>query len=187
LAQLEAEARIAIPGILTTAFLLLRLALGRTPPIAEMRFDRIVDAVAAGEVDAGLVIHESRFTYRSKGLAEIVDLGTWWEEQTNAPIPLGAVLVRRDVGEVAGTTLNRAVRASLDFARTKEEAIIDYVRAHAAEMDDDVMRKHIGLYVNDFSDDVGDEGEAAVAELFGRASAACLIPPTTRGEFVPAT
>ena len=183
LETLDPESIIAIPGVMTTAFLLLRLALGRTPSIAEMRFDRIVQAVAGGEVDAGLIIHESRFTYQKLGLRPIVDLGAWWEEQTKAPIPLGAILIRRDVSPAQTAVLNDAIRRSLRFARTREGAIIDYVRAHAAEMDDDVMRKHIALYVNEFSDDVGPEGKLAVEALFARAAGAGLIPPGTQAEF----
>jgi 1,4-dihydroxy-6-naphthoate synthase len=184
LEELPPETLIAIPGALTTAFLLVRLALGRTPQTAEIRFDKIVDAVAKGEVDAGLIIHESRFTYQVRGLRAIVDLGEWWEAQTKTPIPLGAILARRDLDDTEAHEVDEAVRRSLQFARKREDAIIDYVRAHATEMSDDVMRKHIGLYVNDFSDDVGDEGRAAVDTLFTRASAAGLIPADTRPEFV---
>jgi 1,4-dihydroxy-6-naphthoate synthase len=184
LEELPPETLIAIPGALTTAFLLVRLALGRTPQTAEIRFDKIVDAVAKGEVDAGLIIHESRFTYQVRGLRAIVDLGEWWEAHTKTPIPLGAILARRDLGDAEAREVDEAVRRSLQFARKREDAIIDYVRAHATEMSDDVMRKHIGLYVNDFSDDVGDAGRAAVDMLFSRASAAGLIPADTRPEFV---
>ena len=183
LSELDPECLVAIPGVMTTAFLLLKLALGRTPPIAEMRFDRIVGAVAAGEVDAGLIIHESRFTYEKFGLRAVADLGEWWETQTQMPIPLGAILVRRDVSPAQAVTLNDAIRRSLRFARSREGAIIDYVRAHAAEMDDDVMRKHIELYVNEFSDDVGAAGRAAIDVLFERAAASGLIPPGTKAEF----
>jgi len=184
LENLSPDSLIAIPGVLTTAFLLLRLALGRTPQIAEMRFDNIVDAVAKGEVDAGLIIHESRFTYQVRGLRAIADLGEWWESQTRTPIPLGAILARRDLGDEEARGVDDAIRRSLHFARTREDAIIDYVRAHATEMSDDVMRKHIGLYVNEFSDDVGDEGRAAVEKLFARAASSGLIPADVTPEFV---
>ena len=182
--ELKSEALIAIPGVMTTAFLLLRLMLGRTPEYMEMRFDRIPGAVASGEVDAGLIIHESRFTYERLGLRAIADLGEWWETQTGGPIPLGAILARRDLDDRTARDIDDAIRRSLRFARSRENAIIDYVRAHAAEMDNDVMRKHIALYVNEFSDDVGDEGKAAVEELFARASSAGLIPRGAKPEFV---
>lgn len=185
LATLPSEALIAIPGVMTTAFLLLRLALGRTPQYAEMRFDKIVGAVANGEVDAGLIIHESRFTYQAHGLRPIVDLGEWWEGESEAPIPLGAILARRDLDDGAARNVDDAIRRSLALARKREDAVMPYVRAHAAEMSEDVMRKHIALYVNEYSDDVGDEGRSAVQILFERASAAGLIPADSKPEFVP--
>ena len=182
--ELPAGARVAIPGTMTTAYLLLRLALQRPVEAVAMRFDRIVGAVAAGDVDAGLIIHESRFTYRASGLAEIADLGDWWEAQTGRPIPLGAILVRRDVPVGVARRIDDAIRASLALARREPAAIDAYVREHAFEMDDAVMRAHIALYVNDFSHDLGNEGEAAVAALLERAAAAGLVAPGTRPEFV---
>jgi 1,4-dihydroxy-6-naphthoate synthase len=178
------DATFAIPGRFTTAYALLRLALGREPKIAEMRFDRIVDAVANEEVAAGLIIHESRFTYQKAGLEEVIDLGDWWEHETGNPIPLGAILVRRDVPDAEARALGEAIRRSLRFAREREDEIIGYVREHAVEMDDAVMRKHIDLYVNEFSDDVGEQGIAAAADFFARAEAAKLIPPGITPEFV---
>jgi len=184
LASFGADTVFAIPGRMTTAYLLLRLALGREPQIRELRFDRIVDAVAGGEVDAGLIIHESRFTYTHAGLAQVVDLGDWWEATTGNPIPLGAILARRDIDDEHAAEMNDAIRRSLAFARTDEKAIVDYVRAHAFEMDDAVMRAHIGLYVNAYSDDVGLDGLRAVDDLFVRAAAAGLIPSGRTPEFV---
>lgn len=178
------DAVFAIPGRMTTAYALLRLALGRDQSIVEMRFDRIVDAVVNEEVAAGLIIHESRFTYRDAGLVEVIDLGDWWEHETGNPIPLGAILVRRDVSDAATRTIDDAIRRSLAFAREHEDKIIDYVRAHAFEMNDDVMRAHIGLYVNEYSDDLGEAGIAAVEDLFARAASAELIPAGTHPEFV---
>jgi 1,4-dihydroxy-6-naphthoate synthase len=178
------DAVVAIPGRMTTAFALLRLALGREPRTRVLRFDAIVDAVARGEVDAGLIIHESRFTYPRAGLVQAIDLGDWWEATTGNAIPLGAILVRRDVGDADARAIDDAIRRSLQFAREREDAIMDYVRAHAFEMEDDVMRAHIALYVNEYSDDVGSAGIAAVDDLFTRAAAAGLIPPGVRPEFV---
>jgi 1,4-dihydroxy-6-naphthoate synthase len=179
-----AGTRYAIPGRFTTAYLLLRLALGYEPKAAEMRFDAIVDAVKDGEVDAGVIIHESRFTYRRAGLVELLDLGAWWERETQNAIPLGAILVRRDVSDAAAREIDDAIRDSLRFAREREGEIIEYVRAHAFEMDDAVMRAHIDLYVNEHSEDVGASGIAAVEDLFARAARAHLIPDHTRPEFV---
>jgi len=184
LGELPADARIAIPGRLTTAYLLLRLALGREPRVNVLRFDRIVDAVCRGEADAGLIIHESRFTYRSSGLECIVDLGEWWEQQTGNPIPLGAILARRDIGEADAQALNRTIRESLAFAYAHDAQVAPYVREHAFEMDEAVMRAHIALYVNAYSEDLGDEGIAAVRELFARAARAGLVADGVRPEFV---
>ncbi len=184
LADFGADAVFAIPGRFTTAFALLRLALGREPKTVQLRFDRIVDAVKNGEADAGLIIHESRFTYQQSGLAQAVDLGDWWERETGNAIPLGAILVRRDVPDERARALDDAIRASLRFAREREPEIIDYVRAHAFEMDDGVMRAHIALYVNEYSEDVGPVGRASVEDFFARAARAGLIPPQAKPEFV---
>ena len=170
-----ARKRIAIPGERTTAFMLLQLALGSRPKTVAMRFDRIVDAVAKGEVDAGLIIHESRFTYRDAGLISIADMGEWWETMTILPVPLGAILVRNDIGDDQAKVLNSAIRRSLAFARENEDAVMPYVREHAVEMSDEVMRSHINLYVNEFSDDLGHDGRAAVHALFARAHDARIL------------
>ncbi|MGD1067475.1 MAG: 1,4-dihydroxy-6-naphthoate synthase, partial [Vulcanimicrobiaceae bacterium] len=131
LAELPEDAVFAIPGRFTTAFALLRLALGHEPRTQVLRFDTIVDAVARGEVDAGLIIHESRFTYQKSGLVQAIDLGDWWEATTGNAIPLGAILVRRDVPLTDARAIDDAIRRSLQFARDREDAIIDYVREHA--------------------------------------------------------
>ncbi|MFN2460066.1 MAG: 1,4-dihydroxy-6-naphthoate synthase [Candidatus Velthaea sp.] len=180
----DADAVFAIPGRMTTAYMLLRFALGREPHVRALRFDRIVDAVAAGDVDAGLIIHESRFTYRRAGLAPVVDLGDWWERETGQPIPLGAILARRDIDDAHALALNAAIRHSLAFARTNEGRIIEYVRAHAFEMEDAVMRAHIALYVNEYSDDVGSDGIRAVAALFERAAIAGFVPRAQQPDFI---
>ena len=168
--------RVAIPGERTTAFMLLQLALGGRPAEASvMRFDAIIPAVAAGIVDAGLIIHESRFTYQQSGLVSVADLGEWWESASGMPIPLGAILVRNDVDDARAVSIDDSIRESLRYARSHETAIMPFVREHAFEMNDEVMRKHIDLYVNGYSDDVGSDGIAAVNELFGRARAAGIL------------
>jgi 1,4-dihydroxy-6-naphthoate synthase len=174
-----ASKRIAIPGERTTAFLLLQLALGRRPGhTQQMRFDAIVGAVSNGQCDAGLIIHESRFTYRDAGLIAIADLGEWWENMTLLPIPLGAILVRRDVDAAAAAAVGDAIRNSLAFARANEDAIMPYVRQHAFEMSDDVMRSHIDLYVNEFTVDLGESGIEAVRALLARAADAGICRRT---------
>ncbi len=174
-----ATQRIAIPGRHTTANLLLRLyapgAMGE-----ERIYSDIMPAVARGEVDAGLIIHESRFTYTDHGLVKVVDLGEWWEQETGLPIPLGGILARRDLGEATIRAIDDALRRSVEHAFAHPEASRAYVRAHAQEMDDSVTRQHIDLYVNHFSVDLGAEGERAIRELFARARRAGII-----GEDVP--
>ena len=162
------DAKIAVPGRRTTAFLLLQMALGQTGPIEEMRFDRIAAAVHNGHADAGLIIHEARFTYRETGLVEVADLGEWWAGQTGLPLPLGAIIALRDFSAVETERLEQAIRASLHFARQYEDRVLAYVRRSTNESDD-VIRKHIALYVNEFSEDIGAQGEAAVRELLSRA------------------
>ncbi|MEO6836461.1 MAG: 1,4-dihydroxy-6-naphthoate synthase [Candidatus Tumulicola sp.] len=176
--------RIAIPGERTTAFMLLQMALGRRPKTEAMRFDRIIPAIVAGEVDAGLVIHESRFTYRDAGLISIADLGEWWENRTLLPIPLGAILVRDDVDDAAARSIDEAIRRSLAFARANEPAVMPYVREHAVEMSDEVVRQHIALYVNEFTDDIGEAGAEAVRALFARARDAGVLNRAVEPRFV---
>jgi 1,4-dihydroxy-6-naphthoate synthase len=178
-----ARKRIAIPGERTTAYMLLQLALGARPKTVQMRFDRIIDAVANGEVDAGLIIHESRFTYRDAGLIAIADLGEWWENMTLLPVPLGAVIVRDDVDAGDVRRIQDGIRRSLAFARANEEAVMPYVREHAAEMSDDVMRAHIALYVNEFTDQLGETGRDAVNALFARAQTAGILRVKTEPRF----
>jgi 1,4-dihydroxy-6-naphthoate synthase len=179
-----ARRRIAIPGERTTAFLLLQLALGRRPAVEKMRFDAILPAVAQGRVDAGLIIHESRFTYREAGLIAIADLGEWWENLTLLPIPLGAIAVRDDVGDDDARALDDAIRASLAFARAHDDAVMPYVRAHSTEMSEDVARAHIELYVNEFTQDVGRIGIEAAHALFARARDAGIVKHAAEPRFV---
>jgi 5,8-dihydroxy-2-naphthoate synthase len=179
------QKRIAIPGERTTAFLLLQMALGARPKhIERMRFDEIVPAVIDGKVDAGLIIHESRFTYREAGLIAIADLGEWWENFTLLPIPLGAILVRKDVDLDEARRLGEAIRGSLAFARANPDRVMPYVREHAVEMSDDVMRRHIDLYVNEFTEDLGEDGMGAVSTLLARAREAGVLRKNAEIEFV---
>jgi len=175
---------VAVPGERTTAFMLLRLAMQARPQTLQMRFDRIIAAVAEGVVEAGLIIHESRFVYEEAGLECIADLGEWWESQTGMPLPLGAVLISNDLGDARAKEFNAAIRESLRYAREHDRQIMAYVREHATDMREDVMRKHIKLYVNEFTEDLGAAGESAVRELFARAHAAGVIPDFPKPTFV---
>jgi 1,4-dihydroxy-6-naphthoate synthase len=166
-----AAGRIAIPGRETTAFLLLRLAAPELGDVVEVRYDRILDAVSSGEVDAGLIIHESRFTYGEHGLTRVEDLGEWWERESGLPVPLAAICARRDLDDEARDAAEAAVRASVEHAFAHPDASRAYVRAHAQELSDDVCRQHIELYVNEFSVDLGDEGLRAIDALLAAAPA----------------
>ena len=157
--------RVAIPGRETTAFRLLRLAAPQLGEIVEMRYDRILGAVERGDVDAGLIIHESRFTYADHGLTKAADLGEWWERETGLPVPLAGICARSDVDAGLASAVEAAIRASVAHAFAHPEASRAYVRAHAQEMSDAVCDAHIRLYVNDFSLDVGDEGLRAIKRL----------------------
>ncbi|TLM67712.1 MAG: 1,4-dihydroxy-6-naphthoate synthase [Deltaproteobacteria bacterium] len=169
--------RFAVPGTLTTANLLLQLYGEGYADIVPMPFDRIMPALKSGEADAGVIIHESRFTYQAAGFHAVQDLGAWWEEETGLPIPLGGILARRDLGAGTVAAVDRAIRASLEQARRHPARARDYIREHAQELDDAVTEAHIRLYVNDFSCDLGDEGTHAVETLLARAEARGLIPP----------
>jgi 1,4-dihydroxy-6-naphthoate synthase len=170
-----AGARIAIPGRNTTANLLLRLFAPDAAPGVERVYSDIMPAVARGDFDAGLIIHESRFTYPQHGLVRVVDLGEWWEGTTGLPIPLGGILARRSLGEEAIRAIEDGIRRSVEYAFAHPEASRPYVRAHAQEMDDAVTQQHIDLYVNRFSVDVEEEGARAIEALFARARQAGVI------------
>jgi 1,4-dihydroxy-6-naphthoate synthase len=158
------------------------------PKIADivlMPFNEILDAVAGGVVDAGLVIHESRFTYRSRGLHKVLDLGEWWEQRTGLPLPLGGIAARRSLGPHVLTTVNRLMRESVEYACRHPEESLRYVRSHSQEMDADVCAAHIGLYVNEYSLDPGHEGEEAAKTLFALGEAGGLLPPSAGDIYLP--
>ncbi|HZM79101.1 MAG TPA: 1,4-dihydroxy-6-naphthoate synthase [Candidatus Limnocylindrales bacterium] len=157
---------VAVPGDRTTAYLLFRLWGLERYKIEVIAFNDIMPGVAAGRWDAGLVIHEARFTYQRYELTQVVDLGQWWEAETGLPIPLGAILARPEVAEAA----TGWIRSSLRMAWDNPDLSREFVRAHAQEMDDDVIDGHIRLYVNDFSMDLGEEGISAARVLLTRAA-----------------
>jgi len=174
---------IAIPGQLTTAALLLRLYAPELNHVTQLPFHRIMDAVQSGEVDAGVIIHESRFTYPRYGLSQVVDLGEWWERETGHAIPLGGIAIRRDLGTERIQAVDRALAASVDYAHAHPDAVWPAVRRHAQEMEDDVMRQHIALYVNDFTRGYGAEGEAAIRHLLDTAERRGIIPRSSQTLF----
>ena len=176
--------RIAIPGKYTTANFLLGLAFPAARDKRELLFSDIEGAVLDGRFDAGLIIHENRFTYADKGLRKIVDLGEFWESETGAPIPLGGIVVRRSLPDGVKQAVNRVVRRSVEYAFANREASLPYVRAHAQEMSEQVMYQHIDLYVNEYSVDLGPDGRRAVELLFGKARALGVIPPIEQSLFL---
>jgi 1,4-dihydroxy-6-naphthoate synthase len=167
-----AAGRIAVPGRETTAFLLLRLAAPSLGEVVELRYDKILDAVVTGDADAGLIIHESRFTYGEQGLVSVADLGEWWEGETGLPVPLAGIFARSDLAPDLVEAAQAAIQASVESAFANPEASRDYVRSLSKEMSDEVCAAHIALYVNEHSVDIGDEGLAAIDRLLGRATAA---------------
>ena len=169
--------RLAIPGRLTTAAMLLGLCSpGALPRAAEVRFDAIMPAVVRGEFDAGVIIHESRFTYRDHGLVLLADLGAWWEETSGLPIPVGGIAARRSLGREKLAAIERAIRSSVKLAFADPERAMPYIRRHAGELDPEVIRSHIDLYVNDFSIELGSEGRAAIEEFLRRGREAGILP-----------
>jgi 1,4-dihydroxy-6-naphthoate synthase len=156
---------IAIPGEHTTANLLFSLVFPGAKNKRFMVFSDIEDAVLAGRVDCGVIIHENRFTYRQKGLIELADLGQCWEERTGCPIPLGGIVINPSVDPLVRERINLLIKTSIEYAWGHCPDLPDYVRRHAKEMDEQVMRKHIDLYVNNYSLSLGEEGRRAVETL----------------------
>lgn len=172
----EVGGRVAIPGERTTAALLLRL-LGRFETVP-MRFDLIEEAVASGVVDCGVLIHEGRFTYEGRGLTLLADLGSLWESRMQCPLPLAGIAIRRDLAPAFADTANAALAASVGYAFANPDASRDYVAAHAQEMDPDVTRRHIELYVNDYTRALD---EQAVAKMLAFGEAEEFFLPVENG------
>lgn len=176
---------VAVPGLHTTANLLLELRAGRPVKRVPMPFDEIMPSVARGEVPAGLIIHEGRFTYPRYGLVAIEDLGAWWERETGLPIPLGGILLKRDLPGVDVTSVQRVLRRSVEYALANPGEPLEYVRRHAQELEDSVIQEHIRLYVNEFSVDVGVEGAEAVQALTERGVRVGAFPRCSSPIFPP--
>lgn len=161
--------RVAIPGELTTAYLLLRLYDPAIQNIMVMPFDQIMQSVQQGKTDIGLIIHESRFTYQNFGLQKILDLGDWWEQSTGFPIPLGGIIIKRHLYKDLSHLVEEGIRQSIQYAYIHPEETQVYIRLHAQEMQESVTRQHIDLYVNEYSMDIGTDGEQAIRFLFAEA------------------
>jgi 1,4-dihydroxy-6-naphthoate synthase len=170
------NARIAIPGKYTTANLLFSIAWPEAVNKTEFLFSDIEKALLDDKIDAGLIIHESRFTYHKKGLKKIADMGEYWEKLTGLPIPLGAIVIKRDIPEDIALKVNRIVRRSLEHAYKDSFACYDFVAGNAKEMDSTVMNNHIKLYVNEYTIQLGKKGRTAITELFRIAGEKKVIP-----------
>ena len=177
---------IAIPGKYTTANFLLSLAFPRAAKKAECLFSDIEAGLLDERFDAGLIIHENRFTYEEKGLKRIIDLGEFWESETGAAIPLGGIAVNRGLPADVRRRVNRVMRRSVEYAFANRDASLPFVRVNAQSMSDEVMYKHIGLYVNEYSVDLGLDGKRAVALLFERARSTGVIPAIREDLFLGA-
>ena len=176
--------RIAIPGKYTTANFLLGLAFPGARDKTELVFSAIEPALLNGDYDAGLIIHENRFTYEAKGLKKIIDLGEFWESETGCPIPLGGIVINRTLPDDVKHSVNRVLRRSVEYAFAHREASLPFVREHAQEMSEEVMYQHIDLYVNEYSVDLGADGKRAVEVLFEKARATAIIPAVKENVFL---
>jgi 1,4-dihydroxy-6-naphthoate synthase len=170
------NAKIAIPGRLTTANLLFRMYTPAATNLLELRFDTIMEAVKNADVDAGVIIHESRFTYAEQGLACLQDLGQWWEETSGYPIPLGCIAARRSLGKKRIELIDQAIHDSIVWADEHPNECLPYIQQYAQEMDKEVTQSHIGLYVNDYSKDLGNEGLAAIESFLRLGREAGILP-----------
>jgi len=179
------DLQIAIPGKYTTANFLLSRAFPRATRKSQLLFSDIESAVLNGSMDAGLIIHENRFTYAAKGLKKIIDLGEYWESETGAAIPLGGIVINRALPDDVQQKVNRVMRRSVEYAFANRTASLPFVRANAQEMSEDVMYQHIDLYVNEYSVDLGREGRRAVEVLFERAKGVDVIPTAAADLFLP--
>ncbi|RYU87865.1 1,4-dihydroxy-6-naphthoate synthase [Mucilaginibacter terrigena] len=183
----ESEIRnplIGIPGKYTTANFLLSLAFPNATNKQELVFSDIENAVLDGRVDVGLIIHENRFTYQDKGLHKIIDLGDYWEKRTGCAIPLGGIVANRNLPLNIQHKINRVIKRSVEFAFANPKSGLEYIRSHAQEMSEEVMYKHIDLYVNKFSVDLGVEGKKAIKLLFDTALEKGIIPEVSEGLFL---
>jgi len=178
------DIKIAIPGKNTTANLLLSIAYPQAKNTKEYLFSDIEEVVLSGEVDAGLIIHENRFTYAEKGLNKIIDLGEFWEEKTKLPIPLGGIVVNRALSSEIQKKVDRVLKRSIEYAFANPKSAYNYIKQFAQEMDEEVMYNHIKLYVNDFTKDLGTEGKKAIETLYDIAKKEKVITGIAEDIFV---
>lgn len=178
------QATIAIPGLMTTAFLALRLLIGRDFRHRILPFDQILQEVADEKADAGLIIHEGQLTYQNQGLQLVVDLGVWWQEQTGLPLPLGGNVVRRDLGDEKIREISRLLKESIQYSLDHREEALDYALQYARDMERDLADRFVGMYVNEWTLDYGERGREAVRKLLEEGHRAGVIPSPVNVEFV---
>jgi 1,4-dihydroxy-6-naphthoate synthase len=176
--------RIAIPGLMTSAFLALSLYIGQKFDYVVMPFDKIMEAVAAGEVDAGLIIHEGQLTHESLGLYNILDLGKWWKEETGLPLPLGVNAIRKDLAPDVQHRASRALKASIVYALEHRQKALQHAMVYAGEMDTQTADTFVGMYVNNWTVDMGEAGKRSIQIFLDRGVAQGLIPDVGPVEFV---
>lgn len=176
--------RVGYPGKYTTANFLLGLAFPELTNKIELVFSEIEGALLDGSIDLGLIIHENRFTYAQRGLFKVVDLGEYWETTTKFPIPLGGIVVKRSLSKEVKDTLNKVLKESVEFAFANPKSGLDFIRSHAQEMSEEVMYKHIDLYVNKYSVELGAEGRNAITKMFEKAQDLGFIPRSGRKLFL---
>lgn len=184
LATHNSQLTIGIPGKYTTANFLLGLAFPEATNKVELVFSDIEDAVLEGRVDVGLIIHENRFTYQDKGLEKIIDLGGFWEKKTGCAIPLGGIVANRNLPVDVQQKINRVLRKSVEFAFANPKSGLEFIRQHAQEMSEEVMYKHIELYVNKYAVELGEEGRKAINLLFDTAVEKGVIKPIKQNIFL---
>jgi 1,4-dihydroxy-6-naphthoate synthase len=178
------NARIAVPGTMTTAYLALRLLLPGGFSHEVLPFDQILDSVAAGKFDAGLIIHEGQLTFQNQGLNLVVDLGVWWHEKTGLPLPLGGNVVRRDLGEATMARISRLLKESIQYGLSHRDDALTYALRYARDMDRKLADQFVGMYVNDWTLDYGPRGRAAISKLLEEGHRAGIIPKPVNVEFV---
>ncbi len=179
-----ADLKVGIPGKYTTANFLMSLAFPEAQNKIEMKFSDIEPALLNGHIDLGVIIHENRFTYEDKGLLKVIDLGEYWEKLTSSPIPLGGIMIKRDLADDIKQKVNRIIQRSVLFAIKNPLSGLDFIRSHAQEMSTEVMYKHIELYVNKYSVDLGEEGRNAVSLFFEEALKRNIVPETKQRLFL---
>lgn len=180
----EKDFKVAIPGKYTTANFLLSLAFPKLTNKLISPFSTIEDLVLEGQADLGLIIHENRFTYQDKGLHKVIDLGEFWEEKTKQPIPLGGIVINRNIDSATQTKFDRILKKSVEYAFANPKSGTNFIKSHAQTMKEEVMYKHIELYVNEFSINLGEKGKNAVQTLFDKAFELNLIPQSNKGLFI---